>query len=235
MKRFEIMLRSAAARRIFILAVAVASVVALVLQVMWMQEQRPAFTDSAIGLHSRMIKLQTQRIICEHCGGSGLVRDPADPEKTAVCPLCFGLGMNRVRQLSDYDLMCTVCRGMGRRPGEAFNLSQPCEACGGRGLKRLEKERFKIYAKQVQCEHCESRGVVESPENPAKLELCPICFGLGSHLVRPLDEHDVLCPACGGLGRLYDADSGLARDCRRCLGRGMIVESPDAKAAAVQP
>jgi DnaJ-class molecular chaperone len=75
---------------------------------------------------------------------------------------------------------------------------------------------------RIECDYCGGTGVIEKQDQIREFEMCPICFGVGGHLVRYMDKQDKLCPACGGMGRLYDYDTGQARTCERCRGRGLI-------------
>jgi RecJ-like exonuclease len=72
---------------------------------------------------------------------------------------------------------------------------------------------------KIPCEKCAHRGTVRNTENQRIVEMCPACFGLGYHMVRYFDDNDVVCAACGGMGRL-DKD-GTWRTCNRCDGRGL--------------
>lgn len=72
------------------------------------------------------------------------------------------------------------------------------------------------------CDHCQGTGVVRDKEHPEQIHLCPICFGVGGHQVRKWGPGEAMCPACAGMGRMIDPESGEARFCRRCNGRGLI-------------
>ena len=40
-------------------------------------------------------------------------------------------------------------------------------------------------------------------------------------MIRPFDAQDVICSACGGMGRI-ETDAGGAETCPRCDGRGFV-------------
>jgi len=88
-------------------------------------------------------------------------------------------------------------------------------------VKKNEYRFMPFAIDRVKCEECGGTGLI-SPEGPAntKLEMCPTCFGVGSHQFRRVDEHDSLCAACEGMGRVQDGDTW--RTCRRCEGRGLV-------------
>jgi len=224
-------------RSLFIGCVILGSVVILVLQVRWMNQRKVSVGESTpVVMYSRIIDLETQRIFCSHCAGSGFVRNPLNLQDMSVCPVCFGLGMHQVRPLEQRDVMCADCRGMGRIPGEDPRQATTCASCGGRGLTTIDKDLFKIQAQRVICEHCDGRGVYRPPSAPKAVALCPVCFGLGSHLVRRLDDNDELCPACGGMGRVADASGEMADTCERCGGRGLVLDADaSAGSAGVTP
>ena len=84
-------------------------------------------------------------------------------------------------------------------------------AGGGSGAPGVES---------IECDRCFGTGGVLSPDS--KREICPICLGVGSRLIRRLDPNDVKCPACGGMGRMVLPDTGEVGTCPRCQGRGLI-------------
>ena len=81
----------------------------------------------------------------------------------------------------------------------------------------------------IECDRCFGTGGVLSPDS--KREICPICLGVGSRLIRRLDPNDVKCPACGGMGRMVLPDTGEVGTCPRCQGRGLIRRTGAAEAA----
>lgn len=86
---------------------------------------------------------------------------------------------------------------------------------------------LKFQLEKAECPYCDGVGTRRDPENPDVVELCPICFGVGSHQLRKMSgEAEVICPACSGMGRVYDLDTGTARQCLRCGGRGLIRMKP---------
>lgn len=72
----------------------------------------------------------------------------------------------------------------------------------------------------IECDRCLGTGSTLSDEG--KRDLCPICLGVGSRLIRRLDPADYQCPACGGMGRMEWPDTGEVGVCPRCQGRGLI-------------
>ena len=77
---------------------------------------------------------------------------------------------------------------------------------------------------RVACQYCRGIGtIMDEDETDRQTALhCPVCYGVGFRFIRRLDENDKLCPACGGMGRLQDPDTGHFRTCNRCDGRGLI-------------
>lgn len=92
---------------------------------------------------------------------------------------------------------------------------------------------FRVQSERIDCPYCHGLGTRPVSGSTTNFVICPICFGVGGHYVRRLpNKHEVLCPACGGMGRVFDPDLGIARFCRRCGGRGLIeilddVEPPE--------
>ena len=72
----------------------------------------------------------------------------------------------------------------------------------------------------IECINCQGTGSILS--NDGRREICPICQGVGSRLIRFFDSSDHLCPACGGMGRVELPDTGEVDTCPRCNGRGLI-------------
>lgn len=91
----------------------------------------------------------------------------------------------------------------------------------------VNKKRFvtEPATQRIECDYCNGTGKV--PDQTAGTTFCPMCFGLGAHSVRPIDGYDNICPACGGMGRLKDHDTGEIRFCKRCGGRGLIRTEPE--------
>ena len=75
-------------------------------------------------------------------------------------------------------------------------------------------------AEKIVCGNCMGTGSILTPGDTK--EICPICQGVGFHMVRRFDPADRICPFCGGMGRVFLPDTGLAGTCPRCDGRGLI-------------
>ncbi|MGD9874151.1 MAG: hypothetical protein AB7T27_07740 [Kiritimatiellia bacterium] len=77
---------------------------------------------------------------------------------------------------------------------------------------------------RIACQYCRGTGAIMNEESGDQTEViyCPVCYGVGFRFLRRLDKNDKICPACGGLGRLQDLESGHFRTCGRCDGRGLI-------------
>jgi len=73
--------------------------------------------------------------------------------------------------------------------------------------------------KRIDCDQCSKVGVVRDENDSRIMKMCPSCFGVGYKSVRQFDDLDIICAACGGLGRLDD--HGVWRTCERCEGRGV--------------
>jgi len=82
-------------------------------------------------------------------------------------------------------------------------------------------------AEKIPCETCMGSGTFLSPDG--EREICPICLGVGFHMIRRFDPEERLCPFCSGMGRAFSLDTGEAETCPRCKGRGLILShrSPD--------
>jgi DnaJ-class molecular chaperone len=202
--------------------VVLAAFVVIWLQIRWMKGMSRSFEPSAISTVTSIIDSQTLRVFCDNCEGTGIIREPANPEHIDVCPVCFGLGLHRMRQLGRLDMLCATCGGMGRLADEAYGQAHVCPSCEGRGMVSAPREIFRISAQKARCQHCGGRGGVRNEET-MQLELCPVCFGLGDHLVRRMDGYDKFCPNCDGMGRLFDEALGTAVLCEDCRGRGLVL------------
>ena len=83
----------------------------------------------------------------------------------------------------------------------------------------------------IECGFCMGTGHVLSDES--RKTICPVCQGVGSRLIRYLDESDRICPNCVGMGRAEDVETGVVGVCPRCGGRGLVRRpAPDASAPA---
>jgi hypothetical protein len=119
-------------------------VLALILQVYWMQQQRAAWSErdtGVAGLDAELIdRLQSRTIHlyeCEHCVGNGLVEEAGAP--ATLCPICFGVGYHPGRMATEAERMCLACGGMGRRFNDAGEVDF-CGRCAGRGVIDPEQE-----------------------------------------------------------------------------------------------
>ncbi|MBU0677561.1 MAG: hypothetical protein KJ626_05535 [Verrucomicrobia bacterium] len=209
----------------YIPVIVAVSVIALFLQIMWVEKNKDKFIDqSVVMMLKRAFRSQVFSIACPNCGGDGLVADESGNENAAMCPVCFGLGAHDVRIVENADVVCTQCGGLGRIADPDMHHAHACSNCGGRGVisqMPVDRKAMKPDLVRIECEECQGSGVVRNEETRHR-EICPICFGLGYHVTRRVGEDDSLCPACGGMGRLIDLDTGVPRTCRRCDGRGMI-------------
>ena len=82
----------------------------------------------------------------------------------------------------------------------------------------------------IECGNCMGTGNVLSTES--RKTICPICLGVGSRLIRRIDENDRICPLCAGMGRAESPDTGEVVTCPRCQGRGLIRSSAPHGAAS---
>lgn len=94
-----------------------------------------------------------------------------------------------------------------------------------RWIARHRTSLFKLsaawYVERLPCELCGVTGMIRADEMPMVLQICPVCLGRGAAYIRRTDKLDVICPACGGMGRILDGP-GEAHYCERCGGRGLI-------------
>ncbi len=88
--------------------------------------------------HYRIPSHGVERIRCEHCRGTGLVRDLQAESGFSICPVCQGLGMHYIRRMDDHDVLCPACGGMGRVQDLQTDEYRECARCHGRGLIRTE-------------------------------------------------------------------------------------------------
>ena len=89
--------------------------------------------------------------------------------------------------------------------------------------KGIEPDTLSTEAKsaeQIPCETCMGFGTILTPQG--QREICPICLGVGFHMVRRFDPAEKICPACAGMGRVKMTDTGAGATCPRCGGRGLI-------------
>ena len=93
----------------------------------------------------------------------------------------------------------------------------------GQNKQALFRVRGSWYVERLSCELCADVGFIPSEEDPRIRVMCPLCLGRGGAYIRRLDNQDMICPACGGMGRIWDEPAG-AHFCERCGGRGLIQE-----------
>jgi hypothetical protein len=84
-------------------------------------------------------------------------------------------------------------------------------------------------AQKIACETCMGTGSVLSGKG--EKEICPICLGVGFHMVRRFDPSDRICPFCVGMGRAVMPDTGAVDTCPRCGGRGLVRSQAGTNAA----
>lgn len=109
-------------------------VIALLLQSRWVAKNQDKF------LGPLMAFVHVQRIQCEYCDGTGLIKIGDNPPELDICPVCFGVGGHYIRKHGDHESLCPACGGMGRIIDEETGLAHTCKRCDGRGLIRIEPE-----------------------------------------------------------------------------------------------
>lgn len=87
--------------------------------------------------------------------------------------------------------------------------------------------------KKIHCETCLGTGKILGEDGGAAI--CPVCQGVGFHMIRRFDEADKICPNCAGMGRALLADRSAVGVCPRCDGRGLIHSQAAADATASPP
>jgi hypothetical protein len=204
------------------------SVLIIWLQVDWVRTNSERFTHPAVSrLFKYLYRIRPVTVTCSTCDGTGLVTNRNG--LVDMCPVCYGLGQHKVRPLLEDDAICPTCQGMGRVYNPGTGTADFCPTCQGRGLVKSRlaqaQDDHPIHVLQIECDHCEGKGMARN-DDTRQLELCPICQGTGYHWVRKMNADEDICPACGGMGRLLDPDTGEPRVCRRCLGRGLITLKP---------
>ena len=73
---------------------------------------------------------------------------------------------------------------------------------------------------KLPCQNCLETGSVLA--DGGGREICPVCLGVGFHLIRRLDSAERICPNCAGMGRALQPDTGKYGTCPRCDGRGLV-------------
>ena len=88
-------------------------------------------------------------------------------------------------------------------------------------------------AEKLPCQNCLETGSVLA--DGGGREICPVCLGVGFHLIRRLDSADRICPNCAGMGRTQKPGTGEYGTCPRCDGRGLVRPPAAAEPAPVAP
>ncbi|MBQ0125663.1 MAG: molecular chaperone DnaJ [Clostridiales bacterium] len=91
-----------------------------------------SFEEAAFGCKKEVKYAKVDR--CTECGGTGAAKG-STPK---VCSKCGGSGQIKVQQRTPFGIMqsshvCDMCGGRGEI------ISDPCKACGGKGLKNVTK------------------------------------------------------------------------------------------------
>jgi hypothetical protein len=107
----------------YILPIALLAVLVLFGQMIWLNQHDYMFRPFSI-----------EKLRCEVCGGTGVVRSEPDDTVLAICPVCFGVGGHHIRRIDKEDKLCSACTGMGRVQGE--DGARTCRRCDGRGMVR---------------------------------------------------------------------------------------------------
>ncbi len=81
---------------------------------------------------------------------------------------------------------------------------------------------YRMHVLKVYCEACSESGSIALGDEPGVAYLCLICNGVGYRDTRRLHKDEVLCPACSGMGRVWEDEPYAARTCTRCDFRGVI-------------
>lgn len=162
---------------------------------------------------------------CALCGGTGI-------SKGDNCKICEGDGYVIVNKNS---VSCKFCSGRGTMPTSS---SQLCIACQGTGyIERplpdywsIPQSSYTVNAKysyphelleEKFCNYCNGKG-----SKPFRLsELCPICKGAGSILIR---KDCPKCAFCKGQGKLYGKITAYD-PCPGCNGYSYILLPVPAK------
>lgn len=150
--------------------------------------------------------------ICDICNGTRRCQQcdnrPIQDLRCTICRCAPCAGTGR----------CTVCRGLKtqRCPncagggGTAVARNQPCEACGGDGMRDGLK-RGSGTSKGIPCVTCRGTGT----RSISRFSACPACKGLGV----------IACSACQGTGACAICKGrGRAATCPNCIGKGIIHE-----------
>ena len=91
-----------------------------------------SFEEAAFGVRK---EINIQRMeVCQDCGGSGAAKGT----KVETCSVCHGTGQVQTTTRTPLGMfsqttVCSACRGKGKV------IKSPCRACGGNGMKRMNR------------------------------------------------------------------------------------------------
>lgn len=125
---------------------------------------------------------------------SNWMRQVTEKEATDIVPKGFAEGINRL-----------MLRAKG------LSTEQDAIPVSADGWGNAEK---------IDCKVCLGSGQALSVSG--EKEICPICLGVGFHLIRRFELSDRICTFCVGMGRAELPDIGKVGNCPRCDGRGLI-------------
>lgn len=78
------------------------------------------------------------------------------------------------------------------------------------------------FLERIPCDVCGQTGFLTiTSSGRSQRVICPVCMARGAYFVRRTSTLEKLCPACGGLGRVFD-EPDSAHWCERCGGRGLV-------------
>ncbi len=123
----------------------------------------------------------------------------------------FFLQLDWIRRMREQNSANIAPNALADKLGQWMLETKGVEAGGAAAAPGVET---------IECGNCLGTGSVLSEDG--RREMCPICMGVGSRLIRRLDPADKQCPACGGMGRVKWPDTGKVDTCPRCQGRGLI-------------
>ncbi|MEM7390735.1 MAG: hypothetical protein AAF492_00185 [Verrucomicrobiota bacterium] len=101
-------------------------------------------------------------------------------------------------------------------------VSQNKEKFRSKGRVALFKSARKAEVMPILCFHCAGKGSFTPEGDEAKREFCNICFGTGRNDVKMMQQREMICFECHGMGRVLNAE-GTAETCPRCRSRGLLL------------